>query len=415
MDDELKDYSEFFSSFIYEYSEYHSYLFSSIDRLNFILCDSEEAKGRYLEEVVKDCDAKIKELGYEELSFAYVQAHKFKKNEPSEGFYITESSFWLNRFAEHFLDSINSFTEIKRAALIFFEEDTINDFCFENEEAFWINISQYLTPKIKDLERVIKSEMEFVKLLEYDKSVFEEEGFFDYIENSEGYKRFQEIVPVVDLLFKHCDLYFYLERRFIFYNLKLEKRKDKLVAVDDVLGSLISVCSKMQSDIKYRGGNSDENDRNRYIANLLEQRLLGNYIVKDQPQWGHSATGKNRGEVDIFISDANGIPVSIIEGLVINSLSKKSIHEHIERIFKYDTTGLYANFVLVYSTAKKFDELCFKYSQYIDSSKFQYPFKPWVELKKKNHSSIRIGLTEYHRDSSIHNLYHIIVDMTQSS
>ena len=106
MDDDLKNYSEFFSDFIYQYSEYHSYLFSSIDRLNFILCDSEEAKRIYLEEVVKGCDAKIKELGFEELSYAYVQAHKFKKNEPYEGFYITESSFWLNRFAEHFLDSI---------------------------------------------------------------------------------------------------------------------------------------------------------------------------------------------------------------------------------------------------------------------------------------------------------------------
>ena len=47
------------------------------------------------------------------------------------------------------------------------------------------------------------------------------------------------------------------------------------------------------------------------------------YTIKDQPQWSSSAEGKGSGEIDVFITESDGTPKSIIEALVLDSLKKE--------------------------------------------------------------------------------------------
>jgi len=171
---------------------------------------------------------------------------------------------------------------------------------------------------------------------------------------------------------------------------------------DKFLASLI----KLQGDILYR--NKSEDERNTYIGNMLG---MGGFQVKDQTFWGSSNTGKSAGEVDIMVLDKNQLPFSIIEALILDSLKQDYLKQHIDKIYKYDTTGLQNNMILVYSETKSFSDFCNRYYTYI--LKCNFPYKQLSsDIIDTGYSEIKIYKTTLERNRKPTNLYHVILNLS---
>lgn len=177
---------------------------------------------------------------------------------------------------------------------------------------------------------------------------------------------------------------------------------------DNLISLIIFACSKLQGDKKYWGKDVNENDRNRFIATVLES---GGYTIKDQPQWSTSAEGKDSGEIDVFITESNGTPKSIIEALILDSLKQDYLILHLNKLFRYDTTGLKNNYVITYSLAKNFDGLWNKYRDFISKHNYEHKFIDFKEVVHYNFSDIKIGVAQHSRNGMIVNLYHIMINL----
>ncbi len=168
--------------------------------------------------------------------------------------------------------------------------------------------------------------------------------------------------------------------------------------------------SKLQGDKKYWGKRVNENDRNRFLATIIE---AAGYTVKDQPQWSKSAEGKDSGEIDVFITEPSGMPQSIIEGLVLDSLNQKYLILHLDKLFKYDTIGLENNYIIIYSLARNFNDFWLRYQNFISEHTYEYKFVGFKELAKYNFTDIKIGVAQHLRNSKRINLYHIMINLVE--
>lgn len=175
---------------------------------------------------------------------------------------------------------------------------------------------------------------------------------------------------------------------------------------DNLLDAVISSCINIQGNRIF--WDSSENERNTFIASSLE---MAGFYSKDQTLWGKSRVGKTSGEIDIFIKQKNGEPFTIIEALNLDSLNKDYLNLHLDKIFSYDTTGLKYNFILVYSSSKKFSEFWQRYVDYIRNYKYPYPLTKQEELDEYDYTDIRICKTTHIRNSREVYLYHIMIDM----
>jgi hypothetical protein len=180
----------------------------------------------------------------------------------------------------------------------------------------------------------------------------------------------------------------------------------KSPSINEFTDKLIGACSKLQGNRIYRGGFS-EDDRNTYITNLLQ---LADYEVKDQTRWSKSAAGKSAGEIDIFVYDTKGHPFTIIEALNLDSLKKDYITYHLDKLFKYDVTGL-DNFILVYSNTKNFGSFWTRYIKFISEHPYQYDFKSFKENENYPFTDIKIGVATHQRNGKEIKLYHVMVNL----
>lgn len=175
-----------------------------------------------------------------------------------------------------------------------------------------------------------------------------------------------------------------------------------------LIDTLIFACSKLQGDKYYWGKVVDENQRNKYIANILE---ASGFSIKDQPEWSVSAEGKKSGEIDIFVTEKNGSPKSIIEALNLDSLKSEYLELHLDKLFKYDTTGLKNNYLISYATAKNFIALWDKYKVFISNHKYIYNFQNFLEIDDYKYTDIKIGIAEHQRNDKSIYLYHIMINL----
>ncbi|AUS26746.1 hypothetical protein [Paenibacillus polymyxa] len=182
----------------------------------------------------------------------------------------------------------------------------------------------------------------------------------------------------------------------------------KRYSYDVLLNSIVNACVKLQGNHLYR--NVSEDDRNGFIKNILETT---GFYIKDQTRWGVSNTGKSAGEVDLLIEEKN-IPYSIIEALNLSSLDANYLNLHINKIFKYDTTGLPFNFIISYVKIKDFGSFWLKYKKHI--TEHNYPYKlETIDFRIDNEfyfSGIKIALTNHIRNGMITGLYHICVSIS---
>ena len=176
---------------------------------------------------------------------------------------------------------------------------------------------------------------------------------------------------------------------------------------DDIMLS----CLRLQGNRIY-WGEAKEDDRNTYIADHLE--AVG-YRVKDQTRWSVSNAGKSSGEIDIFISDKKKHPLSIIEALNLNYFNTSYIEMHIDKIFNYDANGLERNFILLYSNANSFSNLCDKYIKLISKREYLYELIDFEMIENElSTANLKVGKSKHKREKNEVFLYHLMLNLAMS-
>ena len=215
-------------------------------------------------------------------------------------------------------------------------------------------------------------------------------------------------VPSVEcntLIIKNVNVFVIkVERSATDVNIKIASNISE--AVDNFICNLLICCIKLQSLKLYTTASEDE--CNDFIAALLESR---GYKVKDQTRRGSSATGKSSGEVDIFVENDLGLPFTIIEALILNSVNTSYIDTHLDKIYSYDTVGNIFNICLSYVKARDFVNFWDNYCKHAKAH--TYPVKLIsCDLNADvsfPYSDIRFMRTTHERSGKATYLYHICV------
>lgn len=173
--------------------------------------------------------------------------------------------------------------------------------------------------------------------------------------------------------------------------------------------AILRSCLNMQTNRLYYG-NFSEDDRNTFIASLLES---AGYLIKDQTKKSTTQTGKSAGEIDIFIQDSDRFPISLIEALNLTSVSKDYIKTHIDKIFTYDANGLLDNYILVYANVKKFDSFYVSYRDFVKSHSFQYPLVRLVEDSSLPYSELKRFTIVHNRNDVEVNMHHVVINLSE--
>lgn len=186
-------------------------------------------------------------------------------------------------------------------------------------------------------------------------------------------------------------------------SLSLEFTKDS--SQEAFIKNLVRACLNLQARKLY--SNASEDERNDYIGDILG--AIG-YSVKDQTRRGSSSTGKDSGEIDIFVS-REGLPFTIVEAMNLDSVDTSYINKHLDKLFLYDTSGNNFNVCLSYVKVADFASFWEKYSFYVSS--YSYP-SPILSLDtsindKYGYSELKIMKTNHNRSGKTVNLYHICV------
>ena len=166
---------------------------------------------------------------------------------------------------------------------------------------------------------------------------------------------------------------------------KIERR-------EKVFKDLLNACIKLQKNNTFI--NVSEDQRNDFIRDILE---TSGYQIKDQTRQGKSASGKSSGEIDILLHD-KGKPISVVEALNLNGLETAYLDEHIDKVYKYDTSGNAFNFLVSYVKVKNFGEFWEKYVEHI--KKYKYPYEI---IETRENDSKEYQYTDIRHINTIHN------------
>lgn len=167
--------------------------------------------------------------------------------------------------------------------------------------------------------------------------------------------------------------------------------------------NLVLACFNLQSRKHY--SNAKEDDRNDYIGDILG--AIG-YTVKDQTRRGSSSSGKDSGELDIFVSK-DGLPFTVIEAMNLSSVDTNYINKHLDKIFLYDTSGNKFNVCLSYVKTTDFEAFWEKYSAYVVNYSYTAPLlSSDISIDDEyGYSELRIIKTNHNRSGRTVSLYHI--------
>jgi hypothetical protein len=239
--------SGFVKAFIAEYFEdkIHSF-YPDKDRLLYVLCNTEIEKQQVTEKEIALIKSEIPKLGNEELIFAYLLSCK-PKNISGHNYIKPDHrfDFWLNKFCEHFIDSINKFNPIINACKLF--ESKISNEDFEND--FWELYPVSEKPKESCLPFVIQREAELINEIEYTISEYKENEYWEF--DFEEYQKFIDTSKPIELLFSISELLVQLHRLEMFNEFLLppqqtETKTGKLKA--PVLGLFCSLINRIGID-----------------------------------------------------------------------------------------------------------------------------------------------------------------------
>ncbi len=110
---------------------------------------------------------------------------------------------------------------------------------------------------------------------------------------------------------------------------------------------------------------------NDWFTSLFDHRMSQAQIgFRDQKRGGRSASGKNPGEIDGFITSSNNARIAIFEAFRLLSFDITVISKHLNKIAGYDAESLSPVFVVAYCDVIDFAKLVTDYEQYISGLKY---------------------------------------------
>nr|WP_321409581.1 COR domain-containing protein [uncultured Carboxylicivirga sp.] len=194
-----------------------------------------------------------------------------------------------------------------------------------------------------------------------------------------------------------------------------ELDNNPMYSLDKILTDLIEVSSRV---LERKFQKKIEDLINDDIVDLLRTK---GHNISDQTRSGKSGKGKSAGELDIMIRRDNGIPVTIIECLRLESCGSKNavVAEHMNKLLtKYDTQELKRKFIIVFGEAERFDNLWVNYSEYIkglnDNSDFgiKYPLSGF-SLRNDLHSfsNLKVGISRHVNNGETVEIVHLMLNM----
>ncbi len=126
--------------------------------------------------------------------------------------------------------------------------------------------------------------------------------------------------------------------------------EDKRIPEQMLIDKMTRALTKLQRNHNYNSSSS-EDTMNDYVRDILDE----SYQIKDQTRQGESQKGDDAGEVDIQIC-VDGFPIVMIEALVLDSLKKQYLGDHINKVLtKYDPNGCPYAVIVIYATMARFD------------------------------------------------------------
>jgi len=129
-------------------------------------------------------------------------------------------------------------------------------------------------------------------------------------------------------------------------NIKRQKEKNKTLEIEDII--------------------------NDWVTSLLEQRMnFLNWTVKDQTRGGKSSKGKNPGEKDLEVYNAQKNKLFLFEAFRLFSLETTNIKEHINKLDGYNADGCQTLIVMAYTDVNDFVTLCNNYEKLLTTMDYK--------------------------------------------
>ena len=111
-----------------------------------------------------------------------------------------------------------------------------------------------------------------------------------------------------------------------------------------VCEAILSACAQIQGNPLY--WNQKEDPRSMQVRDILRNQGL---FVSDQTLYGHALGSNNPGEIDLMVMKNNTDPLTIIEAMNLNSVSKGYISEHLVKLLDdYNPKGIEELFLVSY-------------------------------------------------------------------
>jgi hypothetical protein len=197
--------SGFIENFISQYFEDRTYDYQGKDRLRYAMCNSDLDKQQVTNEQIEIVKSKIQKLGYDELSFGYIESCK-----PDNVYSFIESDkrfdFWLHRFMSEFIDSINSFTPI----IEFYEAYTKKDNGEDFEHHYNLCYPDNQKPSAHNLAFIIQREFDLLVDIEIVVDQFNEGEYWEF--DFDEFQKFVEANKPMQYLFNISELLVQLSR-----------------------------------------------------------------------------------------------------------------------------------------------------------------------------------------------------------
>ena len=154
----------------------------------------------------------------------------------------------------------------------------------------------------------------------------------------------------------------------------LEKNEDANERVSDVFEenklckNILRILTKIQSNRSNRGKSEDE--LNTELRDFLDEVYPN---IQDQTRQGESESGKDAGELDIFIRDKDKIPLAIIEALKLDSVRKNEISKHVNKLIEnYNPAGCRYLFIIIYYTGQNLANFWANFIEYMETYNFSF-------------------------------------------